>query len=158
MTSPNEKNKPTEISQRELADVFRTLKDDGDHRFCFLTGAGASVTSGIRAAGALANEWLAQLRERLGHDFDNWIADKKIDEEKPDESYTEIYRRRFLAYPPEGHLFLEREMQGKSPSIGYALFALLLDQSSHNFVITTNFDSLLEESIQALCDLSLIHI
>lgn len=64
------------------------------------------------------------------------------------EFYFDIYRLRFHDNDEDGYRYLERIMERSSPSIGYHPFSLLLANSGrNNLVVTTNFDTLVEDSL-----------
>ena len=64
------------------------------------------------------------------------------------EYYFDIYRLRFHPTPKDGYRYLERIMDNCKPSLGYHPLALMLTKTNqHNLVITTNFDSLVEDSL-----------
>lgn len=62
--------------------------------------------------------------------------------------YFDIYKLRFYPNQRNGYRYLERIMESCEPSIGYHTLALLLASSTrNNLVITTNFDSLVEDAL-----------
>lgn len=139
-------------------------------RFCFIIGAGASVSSGIPMGVTLEAEWLEEMEKspgfsevrefaetlrkagRLEHDFSEieqaWEAAKKSKQSLPSEYYFDIYKLRFFPNHRNGYYYLERVMAHKNPSFGYHPMALMLTEGSgSNLVITTNFDSLVEDAL-----------
>jgi len=140
---------PTEISFREFLRIFKDNEaSKSESRFCFILGAGASVSSGIKSGASLAKEWIKTIEEDLLEaDFNTWIKDSKIDKDSPELDYPKIYQKRFENNRKSGHEALMSVMTDKEPSVGYPFFAQLLVKTDHNIVITTNFDSLLESSI-----------
>lgn len=137
------------INQKRLVKIFEdNKKNNSDTRFCFLLGAGASVTSGINAGKKLATEWFNELKDILDEKvFDTWIKDEKIKDQKLEESYTQIFKKRFKDDKKGGYETLQRIMEGKDPGIGYSIFANIINKTEHNFVITTNFDTLIEDAL-----------
>ena len=66
----------------------------------------------------------------------------------PSEYYFDIYSLRFFPKKENGYWYLEKVMEGCRPSVGYHTLALLLTKNNkHNLVITTNFDSLVEDAL-----------
>lgn len=139
-------------------------------RFCFIIGAGASVSSGIPMGVTLEAEWMEEMEKspgfsevrefaetlrkagRLEHDFSEieqaWEAAKKSKQAFPSEYYFDIYKLRFFPNHRNGYYYLERVMAHKNPSFGYHPLALMLTEGSgSNLVITTNFDSLVEDAL-----------
>jgi tetratricopeptide (TPR) repeat protein len=121
--------------------------------FCFILGAGASVQSGIPAAGALVEEWLRDLQRAAESrdDLETWatfenlkIVDFSFDRRA--EFYSQVYDKRYSEREEDGARFLESKMDGKPPSYGYAVLAQLLG-GAHRVVITTNFDNLVSDAI-----------
>ena len=98
----------------------------------------------------LANELHAE--EEIKHEFDEiekaWQSAKE--EKRPISSvyYFDIYKLRFHANPRKGYSYLEKIMERCDPSLGYHTLAkLLTENNQHNLVITTNFDSLVEDAL-----------
>jgi len=126
-----------------------------DLRYAFVLGAGASVQSEIQPAGVLARKWLEQLFLRHGSEdqkIEDWATSERLGIPglvwgRLDESYSKIYDRLFQDNPADGFAFLEQEMEGKTPSIGYSVLAEILATTQHNVVITTNFDNLVADAM-----------
>lgn len=141
-----------EISQESL---FRLLKDSTEKNssihFGFILGAGASVKSGIKSGSELARKWYEEIKEDLTKsDFEKWNKDKEINEENLAESYTKIFAKRFEIDFRAGYEELQRYMDKAEPSIGYSFLAQLLSKTSHKFIITTNFDTMVEDALFGL--------
>ena len=138
-------------------------------RFCFILGAGASASSGIPTGAELEYRWMEDmdsspgmvevriaakaLQERLDHTFEEiekvWKdAKSKKQTSLPSEYYFDIYTLRFHPNHRNGYHYLENLMEHAKPSFGYHSLSLLLtDSGGSNLVITTNFDSLVEDSL-----------
>ncbi|OHD60494.1 MAG: hypothetical protein A2014_04060, partial [Spirochaetes bacterium GWF1_49_6] len=139
-----------------MADDYRktTLKklildfDREDKKYCFILGAGASRQSGIRTGGELAKAWINQLFENdpTGEEK-KWIDGKGINQNNAGDFYSQIYEKRFELNSQDGYDELQKEMEGKEPSLGYSVLAQILAKLEHNLVITTNFDSLTEDAL-----------
>lgn len=64
------------------------------------------------------------------------------------EYYFDIYKLRFYPNSKNGYRYLEHLMEHAEPSFGYhPLARLLTDEYNNNLVITTNFDSLVEDAL-----------
>ncbi|UTJ07426.1 TPR end-of-group domain-containing protein [Arcobacter roscoffensis] len=136
------------INQNNLVRILKdNHKNKSDTRFVFLLGAGASVQSEIPSASKLAKEWIEEIKEDLKEEFESWKKENKIDEKNPASKYTEIFRKRFEYNPQNGYETLQKIMENKQPSIGYTILSQILENTNHNFVITTNFDSLIEDAL-----------
>ncbi|WP_235317834.1 tetratricopeptide repeat protein [Porphyromonas gulae] len=122
-------------------------------KFCFLIGAGASISSGILSGAKLAWDWLRQIKEDCdGEDFEDWksevgMSDQDI-KERVGEFYPQIYEKRFGHAPETGYDYIRGLMEGREPSLGYLILANIMVREKHNVVITTNFDNLLEDAIR----------
>lgn len=99
-------------------------------------------------------EIAAALRDEnaIEHDFQEieeaWLQAKKESRSIPSKYYFDIYKLRFHANPHQGYSYLERIMERCDPSLGYHTLAKLLTENNlHNLVITTNFDSLVEDAL-----------
>lgn len=139
---------PQQISQNSLVQLFKDAYDSENIRFCFLLGAGASVSSGIPTGAALAEKWHGEITGMCFEDELNaWIADKQINPGNLAESYTAIYAQRFSSNYTAGYEALQKMMSKADPSIGYLILAKILAETRHSFVITTNFDYLVEDAL-----------
>ena len=95
--------------------------------------------------------------KRLKHPFSDIEAawQEALDEKKTgpwkynfSEYYFDIYRLRFSTDETSGYRYLEQIMEKCKPSIGYHTLAHLLTKSNqNNLVISTNFDSLVEDAL-----------
>ncbi|MBD5506700.1 MAG: tetratricopeptide repeat protein [Lachnospiraceae bacterium] len=99
-----------------------------------------------RLANALYEE------DEMEHKFDEIEAAwRKVKEEGgaiSSKYYFDIYKLRFHDNPRMGYRYLEKIMEHSDPSLGYhALAKLLTENNQNNLVITTNFDSLVEDAL-----------
>ncbi|MBP1680932.1 MAG: hypothetical protein H6Q35_1271 [Proteobacteria bacterium] len=143
---------PSKTKILTLNEFIQLFKDDSNScstsKYCFLLGAGASVPSGIPSANTLAKKWYEEISKFLDKDqFIQWQEAEKIDKDNLASSYSPIYERRFQANPANGYAEIQKQLENKEPSIGYAFFAKILAETPHRFVITTNFDSLIEDAL-----------
>ena len=156
------------ISSKRLAGLMKDARL-GKEKFCFILGSGASVESGIPTGINLVKRWMKELSEYPGFDevcrneaFINKNSDKKLKHdfkteimpkwEKGEllgsEYYSDIYSLRFFPNPKHGYYFYEELFSKSVPSFGYnALVQILADGDVSNLVITTNFDSLVEDAL-----------
>lgn len=90
---------------------------------------------------------------KLQHEFsvieDEWNQSKAEGRHTlSSEYYFDIYKLRFYPNSKNGYRYLERLMEHADPSFGYhPLARLLTDEYNNNLVITTNFDSLVEDAL-----------
>ncbi|MFQ2252848.1 tetratricopeptide repeat protein [Aeromonas hydrophila] len=154
-------SKITEWSVDGLLDEIRHLNANmKDRSLAFVLGAGASISSGIPAGGALAKRWLEDihLRESLktGEKIETWASQKLGAKEfqlhDAATYYAKIFELRFGCDPQSGYAALEAVMEKAEPSIGYAILAKILATTHNKVVVTTNFDNLVADalSLQAL--------
>ena len=100
-------------------------------------------------------EFAEKLRKggKLQHDFS--AIKNEWDQAKTEgrhtlssEYYFDIYKLRFYPNNKNGYRYLEQLMEHAEPSFGYhPLARLLTDKYNNNLVITTNFDSLVEDAL-----------
>lgn len=77
-----------------------------------------------------------------------WNEAKKSSKVISSSYYFDIYKLRFFPNPRNGYRYLERLMECCEPSLGYHTLAMMLaEQDKNNLVITTNFDSLVEDAL-----------
>ena len=157
------------LSTRQLVKAIRDV-DNNSERFCFILGSGASVSSGIPAGGELEFKWMEEMAKdpgfaeirataaklqadkHLDHDFNEieeaWQKAKKSGTALSSEYYFDIYKLRFFPNHRNGYHYLEKIMANAKPSFGYHPLALMLTAAGgNNLVITTNFDSLVEDAL-----------
>jgi tetratricopeptide (TPR) repeat protein len=155
---------PKECNLSTMIDMVKRVSDGGD-RFCFILGAGASVSSGIKSGKEMAKIWLEELCEIEPYMTEKWMSSKKdisysinskgipcinsIDDVNLGKYYTELYGMRFRVHPHDGYKWLQDEMEDASPGLGYYHLAHILaaERSPINLAITTNFDTLIEDAI-----------
>jgi len=116
-------------------------------KFCFVLGAGASRTSGIKSGQELVDIWDKELSLRNSEAHEAWKKSKGINSDNRHEFYSHYYDRRFSKEPQDGYNYLEKIMGNAKPSAGYVMLAHLLCKTNHNVVITTNFDHLIEDAV-----------
>ncbi|MBQ2604380.1 MAG: tetratricopeptide repeat protein [Clostridia bacterium] len=157
--------------------LVSTIKEGhkSGERFCFILGSGASVTSGIPSGKDLESDWMRDMEKnpgfdvvcenaknlkeagKLKYDFKNEILEKwnnlKENEKLSSEYYFDIYTLRFYPQYRNGYYFFEDILSKAIPSLGYnALAQFLTSDTGSNFVITTNFDTLTEDSLFIFTD------
>ena len=126
---------------KEVSDGYHTRK------FCFVLGAGASITSGIKSGQELVDIWDMELHKRTPQEYSEWKKRLKITKDNKYSFYSQYYEERYKKHPRDGYNFLEKMMENAVPQIGYVILAYLLCETSHNVVITTNFDHLTEDAV-----------
>lgn len=115
-----------------------------------MLGSGASVTSGIRTGQDLIKEWKNEVLLETGKNSEMSIDEFFSSKNAPDwydenNAYSVLFENR---YDLQRHrrIFVEHEVFGKTPSIGYAYLVKLIENGFFNTVFTTNFDDLLNEA------------
>ena len=143
------------MSYEELSinGFIQEIKDvsDGHHprKFCFVLGAGASISSGIKSGQELVDIWDDKLRIRNKSSYLKWRSEYGITDENKYSFYSQYYEHYYKRYPKDGYNFLEKLMENAIPSAGYVILSYLLSQTKNNVVITTNFDHLTEDAINS---------
>ena len=140
------------LSLKGFVQEFKSVSEGPyQRRFCFVLGAGASKTSGIKTGEELVDIWDKELEIRNPEEHETWKKEQGITEKNKYNFYSSYYERRFERdngkQYRDGYNFLETMMEKAHPSSGYVNLALLMSQKMHNIVITTNFDHLLEDSL-----------
>jgi Tfp pilus assembly protein PilF len=123
--------------------------------FCFILGAGASVSSQIPSGKDLATKWLETLHNEAldpKPDVEKWATEsnlgiKGFDYKERASFYSQLYEKRFGKDPESGYAFLEDAMSQKDPRVGYSILAYILTETQHKVVITTNFDNLVADAL-----------
>jgi len=146
MSNMNEQ--PKVCSLLNMIDTVKRCSEAGE-RFCFILGAGASVSSGIASGFTMAAQWLDDLKKLEPEMVDAKIKEYNINESDIGSYYSKIYEIRFNTHPHHGYVWLQDAMKNAKPGLGYYHLAKILaaDKTTINLVITTNFDSLTEDAI-----------
>jgi len=141
-------------------------REEGDSNYSLLLGSGASVTSGIRTASNLIKVWKADLYARLaegsGNDhpdeasIDAFFSSQCASWFNPANPYSSLFEKRY-DLPSQRRRFIEKEVDGRLPSIGYAYLTAIMDAGFINTVFTTNFDDLLNEAFYHFSNKRPIH-
>ena len=76
-----------------------------------------------------------------------WLNEEDITLENCGIFYKKLFARRFGVTAQQGNHFLQKEMEGKEPGLGYVILAHIMASSMHNLVITTNFDRMVEDAL-----------
>ena len=120
-------------------------------KFCFVLGAGASKTSGIKTGEELVEIWEQELVERNPKDHEKWKKQLGITEKNRGNFYSSYYQRRFEKDDGkrcrDGYNYLEQMMNRARPSGGYVYLSLIMAGTKNKVVITTNFDHLVEDAL-----------
>ena len=145
-------NKLPSLPLEDFVKEFKSTSHGYHQRkFCFVLGAGASKTSGIKTGEELVEIWDKELEVRNPVEHAAWKKEHGITEENKYNFYSRYYERRFERDDgkryQDGYNFLESMIEKGYPSSGYIYLALLMSQTTNNVVITTNFDHLLEDSL-----------
>lgn len=148
------------IDRRITLDGFlqafrRQDRNQPDHPFCFILGAGASKPSGIRTGGELARHFVEEMHQAenfANESLEAWCAADRLEIkdfrlDHVAEFYPELYQRMFGEHPDHGYAFLEKEMEDREPSYGYSVLAWILANTPHKVVITPNFDNLVADAL-----------
>jgi len=135
-----------EIALGALIDTVVTCSSAGK-RYCFILGAGASIASGIKTGTEMAKDWLKEMERDEPKALQEWVEKNKIDKSDPGRYYSKIYEQRFRLDPAGGFIRLQNEMKDAIPSPGYYYLAEIIYKTQNKLVITTNFDSLTEDSL-----------
>lgn len=124
---------------------------ENEKRYCFILGAGASKTSGIPTGEEMAAQWreeLDRLYANCPEELQRLQRRLNVRSLKPSsKNYFSLYAMRFFPDYRNGSAFLERALERAQPSLGYYPLAALLARTRNNLLITTNFDSLVEDAL-----------
>lgn len=132
--------------------VFLNTLEEGcknERCYCFILGAGASKTSGIPTGEELAKQWHGEILEQCSKEEIKELKKRLgVRSTKPSSrAYFDLYAMRFFPDYQNGSAFLERTLERAQPRLGYYPLAALLANTRNNLVITTNFDSLVEDAL-----------
>lgn len=157
------KTNPKRMSEeRFIQDISENYR--AGVRYCFILGSGASFKSGIPTGLKLIQQWRNELLE-LEKKCKGYIresakaagihlTDKEYERlfETPDfqaesEDYFTFFDIRYEGKAPVAYRFLQKIMGDAKPSFGYYALSEFLVKTENKLVITTNFDTLTEDTI-----------
>ncbi|MCK9398792.1 MAG: hypothetical protein M0Q51_02205 [Bacteroidales bacterium] len=138
----------TTISTEVLINHLRDTLRNPDNKICFILGAGASVESGIESGAMLARQWYSELpkfhsEQRIA----DWKTEVAFDENNIPAFYSKLFRLRYDGHRDDGIHHITSIIEKGNPGFGYTILSQVLQRTQHNVVITTNFDTLTEESL-----------
>ncbi|MCH9813793.1 MAG: tetratricopeptide repeat protein [Epsilonproteobacteria bacterium] len=140
-----------ELELQEFIDeIYTDSMKNRDTQYIFFLGAGCSKSSGIPLASALARRWYEELKEQKTK-FDKFNKTYKLPHSTKID-FAKYYFEIFEALFPSP-LMQQKEIQrvtndrSVNPSLGYYVLAALMQQTSFNTIITTNFDNLIQDAL-----------
>lgn len=136
------------LSLKCFLNMLKESSDNGK-RFCFILGSGVSKSSGIPTGIELSKAWIKEIEE-LYNEKEIEDLKKKLGIEDisiKSENYFDIYNLRFHPDYNNGYSYLEKKMENAKPGFGHYPLARFLTTTENNLVITTNFDSLIEDAL-----------
>ncbi len=138
------------VSQRCFLEMLKESSGNGK-RFCFILGSGVSRSSGIPTGIEMSEMWVREIEERYkGNETEKTDLMEKLgikDISIKSENYFDIYSLRFFPDYGNGYAYLESKMENAEPGFGYYPLVQFLTTTDSNLVITTNFDSLVEDAL-----------
>jgi len=130
----------------------------GVPNYALLLGAGCSVSSGVRSAAELTEIWRQEVFKRHWPNeiyepeaAKNNLAKSSGGWYNPIREYSSLFEKNF-DLPRQRRIFVETEVSGKSPNLGYAYLMRLVDKGFLNTIFTTNFDDLVNEAFFQFSD------
>ena len=119
--------------------------------FSVFLGSGASVTSGIRTATDMIDEWRHLLfrRSSTSESYEAWLANQAWYDS--DDEYSILFET-IYDQPPQRRVYIEEAVNPGHPSWGYVYLTNFLANRLFDVVFTTNFDDLLNEACYLYTD------
>jgi tetratricopeptide (TPR) repeat protein len=141
------------ISTEVLINHLRDTLNNPDNKICFILGAGASVESGIESGAMLARKWHNELPNYHSTErIEEWKSMVNFDENNIPAFYSKLFRLRYEGHRDDGTHYITSIIEKGNPGFGYTILSQVLQRTQHNVVITTNFDTLTEESLYIFTD------
>lgn len=130
-----------------------TRTNENVPNYSLLLGAGASVTSGIKTGVDLVSMWRKEIYEKYIPDDSeyneqkakNYLIKEHSNWYSLSNEYSALFEHKF-DLPSQRRRFVEREVDGHLPSIGYSYLVSLATNRYFDTIYTTNFDDLLNEA------------
>lgn len=148
--------------ERSVSDLLRHIstRTDSNPNYSLLLGAGGSVSSHIRTAQELVEQWRKELflsyEENKRVEYNQQLAKDYLSAKcgswyNPNNEYTSLFEKKY-DLPRQRRMFVEQEVAGKIPSLGYAYLTKLVKHQFFNTIFTTNFDDLVNEAFYQYSD------
>ena len=141
----------------DLLDHIRTSVDSTSN-YSVLLGAGCSVTSGIDSGRALISKWMKDIYKQNNDSLPETdqelyahFVTKEASWFNASNPYASLFEKKY-DLPSQRRRFVEKEVDRKSPSIGYAYLINLVDRGIFSTIFTTNYDDLLQEAFYQFSD------
>lgn len=137
-----------ELNIKPQSHLINIIKSTSDHHpnFTVFLGAGASVSSGVKLAHEMINEWRGKHFEMYGKGEDD--VEKhclRYTWYKRPEEYSVLFETLY-DQPSQRREFIESCINKSFPSWGYIYLVNLISKGVFNTLFTTNFDDLLNEA------------
>lgn len=146
-------------NQNQLIQLLNINKGE---ELVFLIGAGCSISSGCMAANKLVYEFKKRIycADKSIRVNDNQMVDEiklrsNIDSYFDDSNISNQYSYYFNKCFPDSldrNNYIKMQFQSKKPSLGYLCFANYIIEKGVKYVLTTNFDLLLESALHKIND------
>ncbi len=120
---------------------------DGKKKYVLFCGAGVSKDAGVPTGWDILLETLRRIRaqeEGESKEYTNEEIESYYNEKYKDITYSEIIGSLFPSIE-EQRAFLKKQFEGKAPGKSHKLIAQLVKEGLVRFIVTTNFDSLIEQ-------------
>jgi tetratricopeptide (TPR) repeat protein len=136
-----EKSKKTE---EHLIDLILE-RNNSTPNFALFIGAGASVSSGVKLAAEMVEEWRYRLYEESHsrEKYEDWLS--KQEWFNSDKEYSILFEK-VCDTPAQRRTCVENCVKDAKPSWGYMYLANLINNHFFNVIFTTNFDDLANEA------------
>lgn len=135
--------------ERHISDLASFLKNKCEKtpNYTLFLGSGCSVTSGISTGMNLVNQWKQEIynSKKEGDISEEDFWKDQFQWFDPRNPYSSLFQKKY-DLPRQRRIFVENEVAGKNPAIGYAYLIKLIENNFFNTVFTTNFDDLLNEA------------
>ena len=114
-------------------------------QFSLLLGSGASITSGVRTAQDMIEEWRRLLfkRSKNTDTYQDWLSSQIW--HRHEDEYSLLFEM-IYDQPSQRRVYIEESVKGGHPRWGYIYLTNLLAHRFFDVVFTTNFDDLINEA------------
>lgn len=133
----------------DTSSLIQYLGGEGSNKkFCFIMGSGCSVENGIPTGWDLSSKWYKELNDIYkNEEIECWKLNENIKDDEFGVNYAKIFKFRFAKQPSAGYDAINAEIEKGRIGIGHVILAQLMLKTGSNVVITTNFDTLVEETL-----------
>ncbi len=127
------------ININQLAKQMHARKEQGEKPYVLFLGAGISISSGVSGMNEMINRFLVD---------SGIVSNETIDELDRDKRFERFVGEMKNLNEIDRYSWLKAGFEDRKPSVGYSILTRLIEEDYFEVILTTNWDSFLNESLE----------